>query len=423
MRRVFPLVASVVVLALGALAASPVASERHPWLARKRPGLRPNYADNARTLPGEWPAEPPSPKNIDAERLGMALRSICGAMPVERAKSYGAWMVASGAAFGEDPFLLAALVRRLGNCRPDSEDLGGIGLTLIRREMYADQIRKKELRFQVLDAGGWREQAIAVPRFPFAGPRLVRAEENLYFAAALLQMWRLQHASVDGEFDQVPHRHHVSHFVWGDRVRSQRDEDRIFTDRRRILEAYGARSTPTIKRLGLTWRAPLDGAPRTVTSGIGDSRDDGERDHRGVDLESLPGEIVRAPADGEVVFAGVDLPGRQNHVALHRGEYDRYPKRSLGHGGRFVCLRHRRAGADSIRTCYMHLEEVHVEPGMDVRAGDSLGTVGRTGMERSAAHLHFELHTEAGPLDAGKELAGVLIGDPSRPPTYPAPSP
>ena len=62
------------------------------------------------------------------------------------------------------------------------------------------------------------------------------AEPNIYFASALLAMWRDQHETLDEEFTQESHRHWVSHFVWGDAVRSDWEEDRLFADRRRLLE-------------------------------------------------------------------------------------------------------------------------------------------------------------------------------------------
>lgn len=71
----------------------------------------------------------------------------------------------------------------------------------------------------------------------------------------------------------------------------------------------------------------------------------------------------------------------------------------------------------SLRSCYMHLEEVHVRYGEQVTRGADLGTVGRTGMERSAAHLHLELATDQ-LEDPAEILYGLLlghrVGDPMR---------
>jgi murein DD-endopeptidase MepM/ murein hydrolase activator NlpD len=57
----------------------------------------------------------------------------------------------------------------------------------------------------------------------------------------------------------------------------------------------------------------------------------------------------------------------------------------------------------------MHLEEVHVAYPQRVRRGDVIGTVGRTGMRASAAHLHLEIRTSR-VEDPSQILAGLLLG-------------
>ncbi|MGE3635459.1 MAG: M23 family metallopeptidase, partial [Sandaracinaceae bacterium] len=288
-----------------------------------------------------------------------------------------------------------------------------LGLTLIDSRMYWDNLRHGVLRYQVREAGSWVTRERTLDRFPFSGPRLGQAEPNVYFAAALLAMWRDQEESLESAFDQEPHRHWVSHFIWGDRVRSHRQEDRILTERRRLLEYYGAHpGARPIEWGGVTFGCPLDGCPRVISSYLGSEREDGARHHRGVDLESLPNEPVRAMADGTVTFAGVDLPGHQQHRQLRTmEEYEEVGRRGLGAGGRYVCVTHRRPGdLPNVRSCYMHLQEVNVHYGDQVSRGDLVGTVGRTGMERSAAHLHVELHTDH-LEDPSEILYGLLLGD------------
>ncbi|MDH5492757.1 MAG: M23 family metallopeptidase, partial [Myxococcales bacterium] len=312
--------------------------------------------------------------------------------------------------FGEDPFLLAALSYRMGRCRPEAEEMNGIGLTSIPRQMYGDQLRRGSYRYWTREGGEWREQSVRVDRFPFAGPRLARPEENLYFAAAILSVWRRQHEDVDHAFEQVPHRHHVSHFVWGDRVRSDRAEDRILTDRRRMLQYYGsyAQPAPIVVRGG-AMGVPLDGWPRVVSSYLGAERDGGERSHRGIDVESVLGEPVRALAGGRVNFAGVDLPGHRSSENMSNEALMAVPRGDLGAGGRYVCVLHD-ASPGWLRSCYMHLETVEVSWGQQVARGDRIGTVGRTGMRTSAPHLHLELHAPNELLDPSELLRGHLIG-------------
>ncbi len=127
------------------------------------------------------------------------------------------------------------------------------------------------------------------------------------------------------------------------------------------------------------------------------------------------GEPVRAIAAGRVNFAGVDLPGHRNSERMSPEDIEEVPRDDLGAGGRYVCILHHPPGEgedtpDWLRSCYMHLEDVEVRHGQEVRRGERIGTVGRTGMRRSAPHLHLELHGPDGLMDASEVLDGFLIG-------------
>ena len=358
---------------------------------------------------GDWPAEPASPRTVDRAQFARALRTLCGHMPPGRQDRYAAWIVGDAEAAGEDPFLLGALAFRMGRCDPEAADLDGVGLTLIPSNMYWESLRRGVYRYQVRERGAaWVTRERRMERLPFG--TIARAETNLYFAAELLAAWRDQHESVDAAFEQVPHRSYVSHWVWGDRVRSARAEDRILTDRRRLLFYYGAvRPMAPRQILGVTMAAPLDGGPRVVSSWMGSERAEGARTHRGTDVEAAFGEPVRAIADGRVSFAGVDLPGGRASTQMTREQIEATPRDSLGPGGRYVCVVHREGDA-RLTSCYMHLEEVHVRAGDHVTLGHQLGTVGRTGMQASAPHLHLELHGPEGLLDPSEHMRGLLIG-------------
>ncbi len=389
-----------------------VGADRPPWRARRRPGIRHNRMASLRVLTQDWPQEPQSPGSVDKDRLAKALNALCGWMPPARPRKYAEWILAAASEFGEDPFLLGGLVFRESRCRPRKEELGGLGLTLLAPNMYRHGFRSRHYAFRVKQDGQWQERKRAMKRFPFTQRWLLSAESNLYFAAALLSVWREQHDTVDAVFEQVPHRHYVSHWVWGDRVTSARAEDRIFTDRRRLLQYYGAiEPAAALSREGLALGSPLDGPPRVVSSAMGSHRA-GDRPHRGVDIESVFGEPVRAIADGRVVFAGVDLPGRRHNQIMAPEEINTFNRRAMGRGGRYLCLLHPRPGSAGLRSCYMHLETVDVAAGTEVRRGDLIGTVGRTGMLRSAPHLHLELHGENQLLDPLHVLRGHLIGRP-----------
>lgn len=397
-------------LVLGVLC---MAADRPPWRARKRSGVFHNKLAAARVSPEDWPPEPGTPTDIDPARFGKAIRTLCGWMRPGLERNYADWTLGAASEFEVDPFVLAAMIYRQSRCRATKEDLSGIGLTLLVPEMYRSRFRRRVYRYRVHEEGRWSERELAFPRFAFVRGNLMRAESHLYLAAGLLRAWRDQAATVHAFFPQESHRHHVSHWVWGDKVPSARAEDRILTDRRRLLEYYGARTPPApVSALGVSLHAPLDGAPRVVSSGLGSERDGGKRSHRGIDIESEFGEPVRAVADGRVVFSGVDLPGQRHNVILSVAEINSYPRAELGRGGRYICLAHDSTTHETLRSCYMHLETVLVQRGDLVRGGKTIGTVGRTGMKRSAPHLHFEFRAHAETIDPLEHFGSHVIGRP-----------
>ncbi len=96
--------------------------------------------------------------------------------------------------------------------------------------------------------------------------------------------------------------------------------------------------------------------------------------HCGVDIGTTMGSGVHAVASAIVVTIS-----RENQ----------------GPAGRYVTLEH----PAGIKTFYMHLDEIRDDlvVGGRVRAGELLGTVGRTGVLRSGPHLHFAMsHQQAG---------------------------
>lgn len=397
---------------LVALVASVGGAEEAPFAARRARGLTVNLLDQSRTSPAAWPAEPGHPPLADIERFAMALERACRMSPKGRVLRVAARLVRSAEHFAVDPFLLGGLLveQSGGTCRtPNEMPEHSVGPTQIQPDLYRLGLSDGVYRYFVLDAEGrWTPKSLPIDRPGRFYRRLLRLDDHLYFAAMFLRGWMDQEASVDATFGQVPHRHFVSHYVWGDRVKSHRIEDRILTARRRLLEEYGATAPLTIQDGDFRLRAPLGGAPRVVTSGLGSPRDEGARRHRGVDFDSLPGEPVFAVAAGIVTFAGVDLPGKLARQQVRLNRYDALANTDLGNGGRFVCLRHAR-GEATLRTCYMHLQSVAVESGMQVQRGDVLGRVGRTGMKLSAAHLHFEMHDNEGVCDPSEALGALVL--------------
>jgi murein DD-endopeptidase MepM/ murein hydrolase activator NlpD len=436
----------------------------------------PNRYAAALLQPTSWKPEPESPKRIDQARFARALRSTCDNISAAQAEQYAHWIRESAAMHDEDPFLIATLMVHASHCRGDAEQLKGIGLTGIQPEMYRGNVKLDMLQYEVREGQGWAVRARLLSR-PLTAQTLKNPQQNLEWAAALLAMWREQHDAIDAQFEQAPHRHYVSHFLWGDLIESSRSEDALFAARRRLLEHYHGpgRAIPTRAFRAITFGAPLEGSPRIVSSKPGADRDNGLRMHRGVDVDAETGEPVLAMADGQVTFAGVDLPGRGTAVSLAPDEITRIPSAQMGAGGRYVCITHipdpkrpdgaaksaqpepkvtsvprspgdsdapenaanmakadaASAGAgkrpliqldvieitardtsQALVSCYMHLDTTFVRTGQDVKRGERIGTVGRTGCKESAAHLHLELKSENELFDARDVLTGILIGDP-----------
>lgn len=118
--------------------------------------------------------------------------------------------------------------------------------------------------------------------------------------------------------------------------------------------------------------APLSGS-YWISSGMGwreDPKTGKLRYHPGLDLAAAKGTPVVAAAPGTVLWAG------------------RYPKEKSAawwNHGNLVVLRH----GETV-TLYAHLDEVEVVRGTQVVRGQTLGSVGTTGVT-TGPHLHYEV--------------------------------
>jgi len=134
-------------------------------------------------------------------------------------------------------------------------------------------------------------------------------------------------------------------------------------------------STSTEQALA-RWVHPLAGKRRLpVRTGrrFGASREGNRpaecgRGHCGVDLGFERGAVVHAASDGKLINVR---------------------RESRGLAGRFVSIEH----AAGIKTAYMHLDDIRADlvSGQKIRAGEPIGTVGRTGIRISGPHLHFAM--------------------------------
>jgi murein DD-endopeptidase MepM/ murein hydrolase activator NlpD len=112
-------------------------------------------------------------------------------------------------------------------------------------------------------------------------------------------------------------------------------------------------------------RWPLQGA---VQSRFGPR---GRRHHDGIDIDGRMGDPIRAAAAGRVRFSG-----------------------SWGAYGKTVVVDH----GDGVSTLYAHASDLEARPGEQVRAGETIARVGRSGNARGP-HLHFEVRLQGRPVD------------------------
>ena len=149
------------------------------------------------------------------------------------------------------------------------------------------------------------------------------------------------------------------------------------------LFLLGAGAAAAFEAPYLNWKPvvpPLDARPLVIRQDArGDGRflapRSGNRKHRGVDLAAELQSPVHAIRSGWV-----------REARFHRGL------------GWFVELEHR----GGLRSLYAHLHETRVTPGMRVRQGDVIGTVGKTGNARHAwiiPHLHLEVRKDGAPIN------------------------
>jgi len=116
---------------------------------------------------------------------------------------------------------------------------------------------------------------------------------------------------------------------------------------------------------------------------------------------------VRAVADGVVQFAGVDMQSDHPALGLFPRQVKRWRRKTnmMGPGGLFVRIVH----DGGVRSGYFHLNSFRVEAGQTVRAGEIIGSVGRTGVKASGSHLHFEVHRDGELKDPARFLSAYVL--------------
>jgi hypothetical protein len=386
----------------------PAEGPKPPWACRvDKTGRERNFLGLGLVDLTQWDPEPEAPVAVEAERFAPALNQLCTSeLSYQQSNQYAQWILEASRQFAVDPFLLASLLFQESRCgSAKSSGTTAVGLLAIDAAMHAPFLHDGRYSYWVKEDQEWVPRQLDLRAHVPSLQSLHQDQANIYFAAALMHVYQQQCPDIDGAFQSVPHRHYVSHMLWGDRVLDTAGEDRVLRTRRAIIEYYEA--SPPIARA--RWKSvelycPLDGCPRKITGVLGDIREGGKRRHKGVDFVSTRGEPVRAIADGWVVYAGVDAPGAgARKVTLDKSGAIR--KTSMGPGGLFVQIQHK----DSLMSEYMHLLDYLVKMGQWVKAGDIIGHVGDTGIKIDTPHLHFQLRVDSEIVDPMVHLRPYVI--------------
>ena len=133
---------------------------------------------------------------------------------------------------------------------------------------------------------------------------------------------------------------------------------------------------PTAPAAATVWRNPLDSM--RVTGFFGVVRPMTPQGHRGIDLGARRGTPVHAAADGIVSVSEDARLGKAVRI---------------DHGG-------------GIESLYAHLDRVTLTDGMAGTAGQSIGTVGDTGLA-TGPHLHFQVSRNGRLQDPQRWLTGL----------------
>ncbi|GAB4234138.1 MAG: M23 family metallopeptidase [Stanieria sp.] len=97
--------------------------------------------------------------------------------------------------------------------------------------------------------------------------------------------------------------------------------------------------------------------------------------HRGVDYAGATGSLVVAPAAGVVRLVGTEAEGFQVH-------------------GNTIGIDH----GQGVVSIFLHLQDIYIQEGDVVKAGQSIGTVGSTGAS-TGPHLHWGLYVHGVSVD------------------------
>lgn len=140
-----------------------------------------------------------------------------------------------------------------------------------------------------------------------------------------------------------------------------KDMERIHSEQAKIQKAKS--SWRDIKNVSFNFLIPVTGP---ISSQFGLRRffnGEPRRPHSGLDIVATEGSPIHAPANGRIIDTG-----------------------SYFFNGNTVFIDH----GQSLITMYCHLSKIDVEEGQEIKQGDVLGKVGKTGRV-TGAHLHWSV--------------------------------
>lgn len=158
------------------------------------------------------------------------------------------------------------------------------------------------------------------------------------------------------------------------------------------------------------WHNPLDicklrtaGLANAKGATFGKVRDNGKKNHQGIDLQVNPGNTVYAVCSGTIVFAK-NTGGDYGKVIVLKVNISDLPDKQKKQAQKKITSKY-------IYFFYAHLSDIKVNVDDVVDVGEKLGLSGATGNARAmttiakGAHLHFEVRSSA---LLGKGLVGRI---------------
>ena len=167
-----------------------------------------------------WDPEPDAPAPVKEEQFAPALNQLCSSdLSYQQSNQYAHWILEACQRFGVDPFLLASLVFQQSRCASEKKHpTVAIGLAGIDAAMHAPFLHNGRYSYWVREGQEWLPREVDVSPYLASLQALHQDRANIFFAAALMHAYQQQCPDIDGAFQSVPHRHYVSHMIWGDRV-------------------------------------------------------------------------------------------------------------------------------------------------------------------------------------------------------------